>query len=236
MACRTWGPPATTGSWRTSPDVHEVAELPSSKAQPPPGRRRVLRVPEDSPVASVQDLQGKRIATEAGGGRTSRWLQQQGKPHAAVESGERATEVKPPRLADGAIVEAGELGSSLKANHLRIVAEACRALPLDRQSHRAYTDPWKKQKLDDIALMLRVRDGGRGQGGTDERCRGKSSPQVLAPPRPCRNWTISSLAEDTGFHVNTILDEAVVRQIIPRLKAAEPPGIVPEYPLSKVID
>ncbi len=212
-------------------DVHEVAELVFSKASRRPVRW-VLCVPEDSPVRSVQDLQGKRIATEAVG-LTSRWLQQQGVT-ARVEFSWGATEVKPPRLAD-AIVEVTETGSSLKANHLRIVAEVLQSTTRLIANRRAYADPWKKQKLDDIALMLRGAMAAEGKVGLMMNVLREKLPQVLALLPALQKPTISSLADEHWVDVNTILDEAVVRQIIPRLKAAGARGIV-EYPLSKVID
>ncbi len=212
-------------------DVHEVAELIFSKASRRPVRW-VLCVPEDSPVQSVQDLQGKRIATEAVG-LTSRWLQQQGVT-ARVEFSWGATEVKPPRLAD-AIVEVTETGSSLKANHLRIVAEVLQSTTRLIANRRAYADPWKKQKLDDIALMLRGAMAAEGKVGLMMNVPREKLPQVLALLPALQKPTISSLADEHWVDVNTILDEAVVRQIIPRLKAAGARGIV-EYPLSKVID
>ncbi len=212
-------------------DVYEVAELIFSKASRRPVRW-VLCVPEDSPVRSVQDLQGKRIATEAVG-LTSRWLQQQGVT-ARVEFSWGATEVKPPRLAD-AIVEVTETGSSLKANHLRIVAEVLQSTTRLIANRRAYADPWKKQKLDDIALMLRGAMAAEGKVGLMMNVLREKLPQVLALLPALQKPTISSLADEHWVDVNTILDEAVVRQIIPRLKAAGARGIV-EYPLSKVID
>ncbi|MGO8690447.1 MAG: ATP phosphoribosyltransferase [Thermoguttaceae bacterium] len=212
-------------------DVYEVAELIFSKASRRPVRW-VLCVPEDSAVRSVQDLQGKRIATEAVG-LTSRWLQQQGVT-ARVEFSWGATEVKPPRLAD-AIVEVTETGSSLKANHLRIVAEVLQSTTRLIANRRAYADPWKKQKLDDIALMLRGAMAAEGKVGLMMNVLREKLPQVLALLPALQKPTISSLADEHWVDVNTILDEAVVRQIIPRLKAAGARGIV-EYPLSKVID
>ena len=157
-------------------DVHEVAELVFSKASRRPVRW-VLCVPEDSPVQSVQDLQGKRIATEAVG-LTSRWLQQQGVT-ARVEFSWGATEVKPPRLAD-AIVEVTETGSSLKANNLRIVDEVLQSTTRLIANRRAYADPWKKQKLDDIALMLRGAMAAEGKVGLMMNVPREKLPQVLA--------------------------------------------------------
>jgi ATP phosphoribosyltransferase len=212
-------------------DVHEVAELIFSKASRRPVRW-VLCVPEDSPVRSVQDLQGKRIATEAVG-LTTRWLQQHGVT-ARVEFSWGATEVKPPRLAD-AIVEVTETGNSLKANHLRIVAEVLQSTTRLIANRRAYADPWKRQKLDDIALMLRGAMAAEGKVGLMMNVPREKLDEVLTVLPALQKPTISGLADPQWVDVNTVLDESVVRQIIPRLKAAGARGIV-EYPLSKVID
>src|SRR3954469_24094091 len=130
--------------------VREVAELVFSKVSRRPVRW-VLAVPNDSSIHDVKDLQGKRIATEVVN-LTRRWLAQHGVT-AQVEFSWGATEVKPPRLAD-AIVEVTETGSSLKANNLRIVAELMQSTTRFIANTAAYADPWKKQKMDDIVLML----------------------------------------------------------------------------------
>ncbi len=215
----------------TGADVYEVAELIFSKVSRRPVRW-VLCVPEDSPLRSVSDLQGKRIATEAVG-LTTRFLQQHGVT-AKVEFSWGATEVKPPRLAD-AIVEVTETGSSLRANNLRILAEVLQSTTRLIANHQSYADPWKKQKIDDLALMLKGAMAAEGKVGlmmnVPRECLGK----VLALLPALLQPTVSDLADKQWVDVNTILDEAIVRQIIPRLKAAGARGIV-EYPLSKVID
>src|SRR5271156_12699 len=129
----------------------EVAELVFSKVSRRPVRW-VLAVPNDSPIQSVKDLQGKRIATEVVN-LTRRWLAGHGVT-AHVEFSWGATEVKPPRLAD-AIVEVTETGSSLKANNLRIVTDLLQSTTRFISNEKAYTDPWKKSKMDDIVLMLK---------------------------------------------------------------------------------
>jgi ATP phosphoribosyltransferase len=215
----------------TEADVHEVAELIFSKVSRRPVRW-VLCVPEDSPIQHVSDLQGKRIATEAVG-ITTRFLQQHGVT-AKVEFSWGATEVKPPKLAD-AIVEVTETGSSLRANNLRILAEVLQSTTRLIANHQAYADPWKKQKIDDIALMLKGAMAAEGKVGlmmnVPRECLGKVLALLPALLKP----TVSDLADKQWVDVNTILDETIVRQIIPRLKAAGAKGIV-EYPLSKVID
>jgi ATP phosphoribosyltransferase len=215
----------------TGADVHEVAELIFSKVSRRPVRW-VLCVPEDSPIRDVKQLQGKRIATEAVG-LTTRFLQQHGVT-AKVEFSWGATEVKPPKLAD-AIVEVTETGSSLRANNLRIVAEVLKSTTRFIANHDAYADSWKRQKIDDIALMLRGAMAAEGKVGLMMNVPRESLTKVLALLPALQTPTISDLSDKAWVDVNTIVEETLVRQIIPRLKAAGARGIV-EYPLNKVID
>lgn len=214
----------------TGADVHEVAELVFSKVSRRPVRW-VLCVPEDSPIKSVKDLQGKRIATEAVG-LTTRYLQKHG-VEAKVEFSWGATEVKPPKLAD-AIVEVTETGSSLRANNLRILEEILQSTTRFIANRQSYTDPWKRQKIDDIVLMLRGAMAAEGKVGLMMNVPRGCLNQVLSLLPALQNPTISDLADHDWVAVNTIIDEPIVRQIIPRLKAAGARGIV-EYPLSKII-
>ena len=215
----------------TEADVHEVAELIFSKVSRRPVRW-VLCVPEDSPIQNVADLQGKRIATEAVG-LTTRYLRQHGVT-AKVEFSWGATEVKPPKLAD-AIVEVTETGSSLRANHLRILAEVLQSTTRLIANHQSYADPWKKQKIDDLALMLKGAMAAEGKVGLMMNVPRDCLARVLALLPALLKPTVADLADKQWVDVNTILDETIVRQIIPRLKSAGARGIV-EYPLSKVID
>jgi ATP phosphoribosyltransferase len=215
----------------TGADVKEVTELVFSKVSRRPVRW-VLCVPDDSPVREVGDLEGKRIATEAVG-LTSRFLEKHG-VKARIEFSWGATEVKPPKLAD-AIVEVTETGSSLRANNLRIVAEVLTSTPRLIANHDAYGDSWKRQKIDDIALMLRGAIAAEGKVGLMMNVSQENLPRVLALLPALQNPTVSPLADSTWCDVNTVLDETVVRRIIPRLKAAGARGIV-EYPLTKLID
>jgi ATP phosphoribosyltransferase len=194
--------------------------------------RWVLAVPESSPVKSVKDLAGKRIATEAVG-LTQRYLARHG-VKANVEFSWGATEVKPPKLAD-AIVEVTETGSSLRANQLRIVDEVLTSTPRFIANHQSYAEAWKKQKIDDIVLMLRGAMAAEGKVGLMMNVPREQLPQVLEILPALQQPTVSSLADGKWVDVNTILDESVVRQIIPRLKAAGARGIV-EYALTKIID
>ena len=215
----------------TGADVHEVAELVFSKVSRRPVRW-VLCVPEDSPVQSVRDLQAKRIATEAVG-LTTRFLQQHGVT-ARVEFSWGATEVKPPKLAD-AIVEVTETGGSLRANNLRIVAEVLTSTPRFIANHQAYADPWKKQKINDIALMLQGAVAAEGKVGLMMNVPRDKLGKVLALLPALQNPTVADLADKKWVAVTTIIDESIVRHIIPRLKAAGARGIV-EFPLTKIIE
>ncbi len=212
-------------------DVYEVAELIFSKVSRRPVRW-VLCVPESSPYQTVKDLAGKRIATEAVG-LTKKFFERHG-VEAKVEFSWGATEVKPPKLAD-AIVEVTETGSSLRANQLRIIEEVLTSTPRFIANRQAYADPWKKQKIDDMALMLRGAMAAEGKVGLMMNVLRTQLPAVLALLPALQQPTISSLADEKWVDVNTVLDESVVRHIIPRLKAAGARGIV-EYTLNKVID
>ncbi len=214
----------------TGADVHEVAELVFSKVSRRPVRW-VLCVPEDSPVQNVRDLEGKRIATEAVG-LTTRYLEKHG-VQARVEFSWGATEVKPPKLAD-AIVEVTETGSSLRANRLRIVDEVLVSTPRFIANHQSYQDPWKRQKIDDLVLMLQGALAAEGKVGLMMNVPRESLQQVLELLPALQKPTVSSLADEQWVDVLTVVDESVVRHIVPRLKAAGARGIV-EYPLNKVI-
>ena len=215
----------------TGADVHEVGELVFSKVSRGPVRW-VLCVPEESPVQSVADLEGKRIATEAVG-LTTRYLEEHG-VSARVEFSWGATEVKPPKLAD-AIVEVTETGSSLRANNLRIVAEVLTSTPRFVANRQAYADPWKRQKIDDVVLMLQGAIAAEDKVGLKMNVpRGKLS-KVLALLPALQKPTIADLADKDWVAVDTILDESIVRHIIPRLKASGAQVIV-EYPLNKIIE
>lgn len=211
-------------------EVVELGELVFSKVSRRPVRW-VLAVPDDSPVRSVRDLEGKRISTEVVN-LTRRWLEGHG-VRAHVEFSWGATEVKPPRLAD-AIVEATETGGSLKANNLRIVDEVLRSTTRFIASARAVGDPWKKRKLDDLLLMLNAAINAEGQVGLMMNVPRDRLDRVLAILPSLQTPTISQLSGADWVAVNTILDERKVPQLVPRLKEAGACGIV-EYPLNKII-
>jgi ATP phosphoribosyltransferase len=211
--------------------VVELAELVFSKVSKRPVRW-VLAVPNDSPVQTIKDLQGKRIATEVVN-LTRRWLAQHGVT-AHVEFSWGATEVKPPRLAD-AIVEVTETGSSLRANNLRIVCDLLQSTTRFIANEKAAQDAWKRQKMDDLILMLQGAMAAEGKVGLMMNVRTADLPAVLKILPALQTPTISSLSDSTWVAVNTIIDENTVRHIVPQLKQAGARGIV-EYPLNKIID
>jgi len=215
----------------TGADVVEICELQFSKVSRRPVRW-VLCVPNDSPVQSVQDLAGKRIATEVVG-LTQAFLAEHS-VEAEVEFSWGATEVKPPKLAD-AIVEVTETGSSLRANNLRIVAEVLQSTTRFIASRQAAKDEWKRTKLENISLMLKSCLAAEGKVGLMMNVRRDHLATVLQQLPALKNPTVSSLSDPEWVAVNTILDESVVRSIVPRLKDAGATGIV-EFPISKIID
>ncbi|MCS6976530.1 MAG: ATP phosphoribosyltransferase [Gemmatales bacterium] len=215
----------------TGAKVVELAELVFSKVSRRPVRW-VLAVPNDSPIQSVQDLQGKRVATEAVN-LTRRWLADHGVT-AQVEFSWGATEVKPPRLAD-AIVEVTETGSSLAANNLRIVAEVLQSTTRFIANEQAVKDPWKKQKMSDMVLMLQGAMAAEGKVGLMMNVRKADLPAVLKILPALQTPTVTSLADPEWVDVLTVLSESVVRVIAPKLKQAGARGIV-EFPLNKLIE
>jgi ATP phosphoribosyltransferase len=189
-------------------------------------------VPEDSSIRDVPDLEGRRIATELVN-VTRSFLEESG-VRALVEYSYGATEVKPPLLAD-AIVDATVTGTSLRANNLRIVSVVIESSPRLIASKQAWADPWKRQKIEDMALMLRGALAADGKVGLMMNVLRKDLDGVIGILPALKNPTISSLADDEWVAINTIVDERVVRVIIPKLKQAGAQGIV-EYPLNKIIE
>jgi len=153
---------------------------------------------------------------------------------ATVEFSWGATEVKPPRLAD-AIVEVTETGSSLRANNLRIVAEVLQSTTRLIANQQSYADPWMRQKLDNIALMLQACLNAEGKVGLMMNVPRGDLDRILELLPALQKPTISALSDPDWVDVNTILDESVVRTLIPRLKSVGARGIV-EYPINKIID
>ena len=215
----------------TGADVAEIAEFVFAKVSRRPSRW-VLCVPNDSQVTTVADLQGKRIATEVVH-LTRQYLERHG-VSANVEFSWGATEVKPPRLAD-AIVEITETGSSLRANNLRIVDEVLASTPRLIANHAALRDPWKKAKLDNIALMLASCLAAEGRVGLMMNARRADLDAITGLLPALRNPTIAHLSDPDWVAISTIIDEASVRRIVPQLKRAGATGIV-EFPINKVIE
>lgn len=210
--------------------VHPVCDLVYAK-QSFGKVRWVLAVPENSPVTSVKDLEGKIVATELVA-TTKRYLADNG-VKAKVEFSWGATEVKPPELAD-AIVEVTETGSSLRANKLRIVDTVLESNTQLIANLQSWNDPEKRRKLEDIAMLLEGAIAALGKVGLMLNVRRSDLPAVLQVLPALRRPTISSLSDEEWLAVNTIVDEPVVREIIPRLKEAGAQGIV-EYPLNKIV-
>ena len=211
-------------------EVVEVAELVYSKASFRPVRW-VVAVPEASPIQSVRDLNGKRIATEAVN-LTRAYLQRHGL-EADVEFSWGATEAKTPELVD-AIVEITETGSSLRANKLRIVDVVLESTVRLIANEHSYGDPWKRAKIDSLALLLQGAIQASGKVGLKLNVRKKDIDKVRRIVPAMKNPTISELLGNEWVALETIVDERVVRQIIPLLKQAGAEDII-EYPLNKVI-
>jgi ATP phosphoribosyltransferase len=214
----------------TGADVAEIAMLVYAKQSLAPVRW-VLAVPEDAPVRSVKDLEGKVIATEV-----VRLTQEYLRRHevgARVEFSWGATEIKVPQLAD-AIVEVTETGSSLRANHLRIVDTVLESSTMLIANHAAAGDAWRREKIDNIALLLQGAIAAYNRVGLMLNVRRADLQRVLAALPALKNPTISNLSDGDWVAVNTIIEESVVRSLIPRLKAANAEGIV-EYPLNKIV-
>ena len=191
----------------------------------------VLAAPEDSPIRSAQDLEGKTIATELV--RVTRAYFARQRVNVNVEFSWGATEVKPPMLAD-AIVEVTETGSSLRANRLRIVDTVMESNTQFIANNTALTDPWKRTKLENIALLLKAAIEAHGRVGLMLNVRRSHLPDVLALLPALQRPTISALSDEEWVAVNTIIEERTVRDLIPRLKSAGAQGIV-EYPLNKIV-
>ena len=211
-------------------DVETLCELLFSKVSSNP-TRWVLVVPEDSPIKTVKDLKGKVIATEAVK-MTQRFLKKHG-VKAEVEFSWGATEVKVPDLVD-AIVDVTETGSSLRANKLRIVETLMTSAPQFIANKKAYADKWKRAKMEKLVLLLKGALNARDKVGLKMNIAENKLAKLLKTLPALRNPTISHLATSDWVAVETIIDEKIVREIIPQLKALGAEGII-EYPLNKVV-
>lgn len=210
--------------------VETIASLTYSK-QSRQKVRWVLAVPEDSPYRRAEDLANKIIATELVEA-TKKYFAEKNVP-VQVDFSWGATEVKPPVLAD-AIVEVTETGSSLRANRLRILETVLESETQLIANTSAWRDEWKKQKIQNIALMLQGAIAAQGQVGLMMNVPAADLAAVLAVLPALNSPTVSTLSDSAWVAVNTILDERTVRDVIPRLKAAQATGIV-EYPLNKIV-
>lgn len=214
----------------TGSDVLEVAELVYAKQS----MRRikwVLAVHEDSPYKSVLDLGGKRISTEVVN-ITKQYLKKQNVT-ASVEFSWGATEVKVPELAD-AIVEVTETGTSLRVNHLRIIDTVLESSTRLIANKGAYKDQWKKEKIDTLALLLKAAIAAEGKVGLKMNIRKSDLPRIIGIIPALRKPTVSPLSDDEWVAIETIIDERIVRILVPELKRNGAEGII-EYPLNKVV-
>jgi ATP phosphoribosyltransferase len=211
-------------------DVESITSLVYAKQS----RRRVrwvLAVPETSQWQRAEDLSGKIIATELVE-VTKKYFAGKNIP-VKVEFSWGATEVKPPTLAD-AIVEVTETGSSLRANRLRIIDTVMESETRLIANRAATADAWKRQKIDNLALMLRGAIDAQDRVGLMLNVEKSNLAAVLGVLPALNSPTISELSDSSWVAVNTILEESSVRDVIPKLKAAKATGIV-EYPLNKVV-
>ena len=214
----------------TGSDVEELAELVYAK-QRLSRVKWVLAVHEDSAIRQPRDLQGKVIATEIV--RITEQYLQRHSVTARVDFSWGATEVKVPQLAD-AIVEVTETGSSLRANRLRIVDTVLESATVFIINRAAAADTWKKEKAENLILMLQGAIAAASKVGLILNVRREDLDRVVAILPALKKPTISMLSDPEWVAVNTIVEESVVRQILPKLKAANAQGIV-EYPLNKIV-
>jgi ATP phosphoribosyltransferase len=196
------------------------------------GVKWVVAVPQDSKIKRVEDLRGKKIATELVG-FTKRYLKKRG-IEAAIEFSWGATEVKPPLLAD-AIVEVTETGSSLRANNLRIIETILESETVLIANKKAWSDPWKKRKMENIVILLKGALIAEEKVGLKMNVPIGKLEKVTKILPSLHTPTVSSLSDKGWVAIEVIIDEKVVRDIIPDLKRAGAQGIV-EYPLNKVIE
>src|SRR5512143_3732259 len=211
-------------------DVVEVAELRYAKGGLTPVRW-VVAVPKDSPIKSIKDLKGKRIATELVG-YTKRYLKSKG-VNADVEFSWGATEVKPPKLAD-AIVELTETGSSLRANKLRIVEVMLESTTRLIANKESYKDAWIKKKLESLNMLLQGALMAEQKVGLKMNLPMDRLDEITKALPAMHSPTVSHHRDQDWVSIEVIIDEKLVRDLIPKLKRRGASGIV-EYPLNKVI-
>jgi ATP phosphoribosyltransferase len=212
----------------------KVKELADLRAPWPQYRpiRWVLAVKEGARIRKAADLEGKLIATEAVG-LARRYLREHG-VSAKIEFSWGATEVKPPLLAD-AIIDVTETGSSLRANQLRVVDTVLESTPRFIANPGAYADGWKRQKIDQLVLLLGGAINAANRVGLMMNAPRDHLEKILSLLPSLTAPTISSLADERWIAVNTVVEEQLVREVIPKLAEAGAKGIV-EYPLNKIVD
>lgn len=210
--------------------VVKVAELVYAKQSLKPVRW-VLAVPEGSPIRKIKDLKNKRIATELV--NVTKAYLRKNKVKADVEFSWGATEAKT-RMGMNAIVEVTETGASLRANGLRIIGTICESTTQFIANKKAWQNSWKRKKIEKIVLLLKGAILAEQKVGLKMNVFQKNLNSVLKILPAMKKPTISSLSEKGWFDIDTIIDEEVVKEIIPRLKKAGAQGII-EYPLNKVI-
>ena len=191
----------------------------------------VLAVSEDSPFQTVQDLEGKRIATELIHASET-WLKSKG-VSALIEYSWGATEAKCPSLVD-AIIEGTETGSTIRANNLRIIDTLFESTTKFIANKDAWADPWKRQKIENIALLIRGALAAEEKVGLKMNCQKDNLEAVVKQLPALKNPTVSPLADGEWIAIETIVDKKIVRDLILRIKAAGAQGII-EYPLNKII-
>jgi ATP phosphoribosyltransferase len=211
-------------------DIKEVAELNYAKGGLRPVRW-VIAVPNDSKIKKIEHLNGKRIATELVG-FTKKYLKSRG-IKAKVDFSWGATEVKPPHLAD-AIVELTETGSSLKANNLREIETILESSTWFIANKKAWKNSWKKLKMQNIVLLLRGALAAEEKVGLKMNVPQKSLKRVMSLLSSLHSPTVSGLSDTGWYALEVVIDEKIVRDIIPKLKSVNAEGII-EYPLNKVI-
>jgi ATP phosphoribosyltransferase len=191
----------------------------------------VVAVPKDSPIETVEDLEGKRIATELVHA-TQRYLERHG-VKAEVEYSWGATEIKAPLLVD-AIVEGTETGSSLRANNLRIVDTVVESTTQLIANHEAWADPWKRSKIEMLALLLKGALEAESKVGLKMNVPKELLDEVSSHLPSLHTPTISSQTDPDWVALEVIVDRDIVRELIPNLKRSGAEGII-EYPLNKVV-
>ena len=211
-------------------DVRVICELVYAKQELIPVRW-VLAVPQDSDVQSVADLQGKKIATELV--NVAKKYLAAHNVSADVEFSHGATETKAPDIVD-AIIELTETGSSLRANKLRIVDTVMKSVTVLVVNHDSWKNDWKREKIENIAMLLQGAMLGRTKVGLKMNVGSDGLDAVLAKLPALRRPTVSTLADESGYAIETVLEEKVARDLIPELKRLGAEGII-EFPLNKVV-